>query len=137
MDYSAPFLNLFNPPSFSDWRLDGSSVAYSSASIVPESDLSSIWNRVLFNDAPARGHSYFWGDIRCKADFKDYVMFEPEGSGSIPVTLGIITWSCHGNSPAVGVLNTNIVVGPSGPNGEDAFPEWEHQYSPGSKVSED
>jgi len=133
MDYSAPFLNPLDPPSFSDWRLDGASVAYSTGQIEAERS-PSPWNRVLFDDAPGRGHMYSpWGAIRCKASFKDYVMFKPEGNDSVAVPLGIITWSCDGRSPDVGTLDINSVTGPNGPNGEDEFPMWEKVYSPGSR----
>jgi hypothetical protein len=53
--------------------------------------------------------------------------------GGIPVTLGIVTWSCDGESPSSGVLSTNSVTGPSGPDGSDDFPVWELNFSEGSK----
>jgi hypothetical protein len=127
MDYSAPWLTPLSYPSFSDWWLDGDSEMYSSGSVTPANG-----NLVPFDDEPAHGHTYSpWGTIRCKASFKDYCMFQPDGG--IPVTIGIVTWQCDGESPDVGILSVNSIIGPNGPDGSDDFPVWENNFSEGSK----
>jgi len=128
LDYSAPWYPPFSLgyPNFSDWRLDGNTVMYSTNRV----DSHPAGNVVYLQDSPARGHPYSFGTIRCKASFKDYCMFQPDGG--IPVTIGIVTWSCDGESPSAGVLSTNSVIGPSSPDGSDNFPVWELNWSEGS-----
>jgi hypothetical protein len=123
MNYSGP-----TGPVFSDWRLDGSTVMYTTNSIAPSQPI----NAAFFYDSPGNGHLYVpWGTIRCKANFEDYCMFKP--SGGIYVPLGIVTWSCHGESPDAGILGVNSVVGPDGPDGSDDFPVWLLNFPGGSK----
>jgi hypothetical protein len=72
-------------------------------------------------DNPQNGH-FRPPTIRCKAGFKDYCMFKPECG--IYVNLGIATWNCDGESPSSGVLTTNLIAGPFGPDNSDEFPVW-------------
>jgi hypothetical protein len=114
--------------SFSEWRLDGNTELYSPAQGLnpeyPEAE------SVFFSDAPENGHTYAAGTVKCIASFQDYCRFKPDGG--IFVTLGIINWSCDGESPYAWFLSINSVTGPLGPDSSDAFPIWQNVLSGGS-----
>lgn len=107
---------------FSDWRLDGNTVAYESATINP--DHYPPQTVVPFQDTP---NNYWFSPVWLRASFQDYCMFQPDGENSIPVTLGVVTWSCDGACSTASGTNTvtkDQVTGPNGPDESDAFPLW-------------
>ncbi len=68
---------------------------------------------------------------------RDYVRFKPDGDYSIWVTLGVITWSTHGEAsrtpPAYGLwtITVSSTTGPSQPDTTDEFPVWQKIALPG------
>jgi hypothetical protein len=124
---------------FSDWRLDGNTVLYSSATINPIVTATHriSQNTVQLTDSPENYEPFVIQEIWVIAKFQDYCMFKPDGCVSnIYVNLGIVTWSCDGDVrpsvigepgfPNALIIITNQVTGPSVPDGSDAFPYWQN-----------
>jgi len=114
--------------SFSDWRLDGDAEYYDTPQEIDAVNeenyfLPPITHAVFFHDSPEAG---YYGPVTCKASFKDYCRFKPDGDDSIFVTLGIINWSCDGECTTGGILTVNSVTGPLGPDTSDTFPAWQY-----------
>lgn len=62
--------------------------------------------------------------------FVDYIMFSPDGTGSIYVTLGKVTWSTKAEAECPSdVIDPNWVNGPTDPDDSGAFPQWTEVYS--------
>jgi hypothetical protein len=59
---------------------------------------------------------------------RDFVRFQPDGDGSIYVTLGIVTWDTVGTAEQSFLGNWSITTDttpdPSGPDSSDEFPVW-------------
>jgi hypothetical protein len=93
-------------------------------------------NYILFFDQPGYGLNYILGGYPVNLcsisdSFKDYIVFKPDGDGSIYVTLGRVFWSWSAStSKANGVWSspTYQVNGPSAPDSSDEFPVWPSVY---------
>lgn len=84
---------------------------------------------LLLTDMPGYGLNFWTGVNLCSiADsFKDYVVFKPNGSGNIYVTLGRVLWSWSASTSKVNGVWSNPtyqVIGPSSPDDSDEFPQW-------------
>jgi hypothetical protein len=86
-----------------------------------------IWH---FSDGPDISgslHSY----ANCTDSFKTYVCFQPNGSGSIPVTIGRVDWGWQGDaalSSGVWSLTTNSIPTPT-LHPDDSFPQWQYVHT--------
>jgi hypothetical protein len=118
-------------PNFSDWRLDGDTIFYGGQPQVLSSN-SPNQPPIFFDDSPQNGVPH---TIRCKASFKDYIMFRPDAgypSANIFVPLGIITWSCHGEAVSADNVTVDSVTGPDSPSSPGEFPTWLYNFPGGS-----
>ena len=93
-------------PSFSDFRLDGLSIAYEEGevNIGPNHHLT-------FSDGPSNVGPF---DNQLKASFKDFLQFRPRGEDNIFVTLGLVTWG----------IDAVIQMDPTAAEG------WSYKYPP-------
>jgi hypothetical protein len=74
--------------------------------------------------------------INCQDDFNTFLRFQPDGNGSIPVTIGIVYWGWHGNAHRYvnsggQWLDWSLISSYYGPNlnvPEDRFPIWLNTY---------
>ena len=104
------------------YYLDGSSEFYS-----PEKDVTQACR---LDDSPAVELIYYWGQYDGR--WKSYVRFTPNGSDSIPITLGRIDWSWSSwAEQSAPYLDQDWAVDPTldvvdGPtlHSDDSFPEW-------------
>lgn len=83
-------------------------------------------NDINLNDLPSIGLPRFWGKLRLKGTFKDYVRFRPDGTDNIYVTLGLVTWQMHAQSEAPNwELTVDEHPAPSEVDpSRDSFPTW-------------
>ena len=94
------------------------------------------YNVLEFLDQPNYGLNYIFGGYPvnlCSINdsFKDYVVFKPNGSDSIYVTLGRVFWSWSASTSknnGVWQSPTYQVNGPSSPDESDEFPSWPDTY---------
>ncbi len=88
-------------------------------------------NTMNLDDAPQAASSLYQA-IQMNDSFVDYVMFNPDysGSGSIYVPLGEITWSTTaGVSWSSTTISPNSVGGPTNPDNSQNWPVWTSVYS--------
>jgi hypothetical protein len=90
------------------------------------------YNSLRFIDQPGYGLNYIFGAYPANLcsindSFKDYIVFKPDGDGSIYVTLGCVFWDWSAStSKSGGVWSnpTSKVNGPSKPDDSNEFPIW-------------
>ena len=78
-------------------------------------------NLLNLDDAPTATTTT--GVINMEDSFVDYITFTPEGTGSIPVTIGKITWGVTASATYPNAEISQSVDGPTQHESED-FPEW-------------
>ncbi len=83
----------------------------------------------IFSTDTQNGTTISQSPIEVKGQFQDYIRFTPNTSGSIYVTLGIVTWNLDGKiacqgSPPAWQLMINSTPDPVGPDSSDSFPAY-------------
>jgi hypothetical protein len=88
---------------------------------------------IYLHDGPELPSSwpYFYNVADAQDDFHDYVRFRPDGSDSIPITIGRIDWGWHGKATKSGgawslVISTNYINQPD--TSDDSVPTWTDVY---------
>ena len=81
------------------------------------------YNTVELVDAPEANGLL---TVRLNCDFTDYLMFQPNTSGSIYVPLGTVDWHVHshGSAPLFSILPDATVIGPGDITDTENFPAW-------------
>lgn len=90
---------------------------------------------VLFWDTPSleAGLFSFYDRAEVQDDFHTYLRFQPDGDGSIPITIGRIDWGRHGKAEKInGVwsLTVSNYYGPTTDWSDRTFPKWLKVYHP-------
>jgi hypothetical protein len=89
---------------------------------------------VYLPDAPLLGEPTlgFYSSAEAQDDFHDYVQFQPDGGGSIAITIGRVDWGWHGKATTSSgvwslVTSTNYCNSPD--SSDDSFPVWPYTYT--------
>ncbi|HIG30625.1 MAG TPA: hypothetical protein EYQ50_23625 [Verrucomicrobiales bacterium] len=112
--------------SFTEWKLDGNTDEYSG----PYTVQADPTNTGGFQDQPQM-NAAAGTPLRVKGNFKDYIRYRPSAgisTDNIYVTLGIVTWSCHGETDSTDAIITNTITGPSNVSASSSFPTWTNEH---------
>ncbi len=109
--------------------LDNSHLYFSSDFVLSAGTATPYSNNIRFFDQPGYGLNNLTGADLCSIVdyFKDYIVFKPDGGGSIYVTLGRILWDWSASTTKINGVWSNPtyqVNGPSSPDSSDEFPIW-------------